>query len=169
MLWQPPILDWIKCNSDGAAACIPTMTACGGIFINKEVECLGCFVQNLGQGSSLFAELSGAMQAIEIAHRKGWLNLWLETDSMLVMLAFKSVTLVLWRIRTRWDNCLALTRQMNSMVTHIFKEGNCCSDKLANISLSSNTYLWMSQIHGQVSADYIRNRLGLPYFRFVNC
>lgn len=85
------------------------MAACVGIFRNKEAERLGCFPQNLGQGSSLFSELSGAMQAIEIAHRKSWLNLWLENDPMLVPLAFKSVSLVPWRIRNRWDNCLALT------------------------------------------------------------
>jgi len=46
--------------------------------------------QNLRLGSSLF----GVMQAIEIAHRNGWHNLWLETDSMLVLLAFRSVSLV---------------------------------------------------------------------------
>jgi hypothetical protein len=29
------------------------------------------------------------MNAIEIAHEKGWWNLWLETDSMMVTLAYK--------------------------------------------------------------------------------
>ncbi|XP_024632903.1 uncharacterized protein [Medicago truncatula] len=71
VLWLPPIFDWIKCNTDGATGCI---------FRNNEAECMGCFAQNLGLGSSLFAELSGAMQAIEIAHSKGWFNFWLETN-----------------------------------------------------------------------------------------
>jgi len=101
VLWYPPIFDWIKCNTDGAAGGIPSNVACGGIFRNNEVECIGCFARNLGLGSSLFVELSGAMHAIEIAHSKGWFNFWLETDSMLVMLAFKSISLVPWRIRTR--------------------------------------------------------------------
>jgi len=141
---------------------------CGGIFRNNEAECIGCFAQNLGLGSSLFAELSGAMQAIEIAHSKGWFNFWLETDSMLVLLAFKFISLVPWRIRTRWDNCLSLSRQMNFLVTHIFREGNCCADRLANIGMSCNSFLWMNEIHLQVRADYIRDRLRLPCYRFVN-
>jgi len=167
-LWQPPLLDWIKCNTNGAASGIPSMAACGILFRNNEAEYIGCFAQNLGLRSSLFAELSGAMQAIKIAHRNGWLNLWLEIDSMLVLLAFKSISLVPWIIRNRWDNCFALTRQMNFLVTHIFREGNCCANRLANIGMSCNSLLWMNEIHSQARADYIRNRLGLPYFRLVN-
>ena len=168
VLWHPPIFDWVKCNTDGAACGIPSKATCGGIFRNNEAEFIGCFAQNLGLGSSLFAELSGAMQAIEIAHSKGWFNFWLETDSKLVLLAFKSISLVPWRIRTRWDNCLSLSRQMNFLVTHIFREGNCCADRLANIGMSCNSILWMNEIHLQVRADYIRDRLGLPCYRFVN-
>lgn len=109
MIWPPPDFNWIKCNTDGAAAGTPaSLGACGGLFRNQEALCIGCFAQNLGPGSSLFAELSGAMQAIEIAHNKGWLHLWLETDSMLVLQAFKSVSIVPWRIRNRWDNCMIL-------------------------------------------------------------
>ena len=107
------------------------------------------------------------MQAIEIVHRNGWHNICLESDSMLV-LAFKSVFLVPWTISNRWDNCLALTRQMNFLVTRIFREGNCCADRLANIDISCNYIIWMNEIHTQVRIDYIRNRLGLPCFRFVN-
>jgi len=107
------------------------------------------------------------MQAIEIVHRNGWHNICLESDSMLV-LAFKSVFLVPWTISNRWDNCLALTRQMNFLVTHIFREDNCCTDRLANIGMSCNSILWMNEIHTQAKTNYFRNRLGLPYFRFVN-
>ena len=71
MFWHPSIFDWIKCNTDGAASGIPSKVVCGGIFINNEAGCIGCFAQKLGLGSSLFAELSGLMQAIEIAHGKG--------------------------------------------------------------------------------------------------
>jgi len=76
---------------------------------------------------------------------------------MLVMLVFKSISLVPWRIRTRWDNCLSLSRKMNFMVTYIFREGNCCVDSLANIGMSCNFILWMNGFHLQVRANYIRD------------
>ncbi|GAU36565.1 hypothetical protein TSUD_277710 [Trifolium subterraneum] len=37
------------------------------------------------------AELCGAMRAIEIAHQMHWNNLWMETDSAIVVSAFKNL------------------------------------------------------------------------------
>ncbi|PNX74366.1 ribonuclease H [Trifolium pratense] len=71
VLWQPPILNWIKCNCDGASAGNPGNSSCGGVFRNSEAIFCGAFAINLGVQSSLFAELMGAMLAIEIAHQKG--------------------------------------------------------------------------------------------------
>ena len=39
--------------------------------------------------------------------------------------------------------------------------------RFANIGLSINSFVGMSDIHPQASADFFRNRLGLPCFRFV--
>jgi len=108
------------------------------------------------------------MHAIEIAHNNGWLHLWLETDSLLVLPAFKSVSIVPWRLRNRWDNCMTLAGNINLIVTHIFREGNCCAAKLVNIGLTTNAFIWMNDIPIQVRVYFTRNRLRLPYFRFVN-
>jgi len=81
---------------------------------------------------------------------------------MLVLQAFKSDSLVPWKIRNRWDNCVSLTRHM------IYKKGNRCADKLANIGLSINSLVWRNDLPNIVRADYTRNRLRLPCFRFVN-
>jgi len=144
------------------------MAACGGLFRNQEAICIGCFAQNLGPGSSLFAELSGVMQATEITHNNGWLHLWLETDSLLVLQAFKSISIVPWKLRNRWDNSMVLSGNMNLFLTHISREENCCADKLANIGLTTDTFIWMDDVPIQVRADFTRNRLGLPCYRFVN-
>jgi len=39
------------------------------------------------------------MLAIEIAYNNGCMNLWLESDSQLVILAFKSNNVVPWRFK----------------------------------------------------------------------
>jgi hypothetical protein len=36
VLWQPPILNWIRCNSDGASTGNPGNSACGGVFRNSQ-------------------------------------------------------------------------------------------------------------------------------------
>jgi ribonuclease HI len=63
---------------------------------------LFAFVDPVGVESSYFAELSGALRAIEIAFEKNWLNVWLESDSSLVVNAFKNPS----------NGCLAFKKQM---------------------------------------------------------
>jgi hypothetical protein len=101
VLWQPPIMHWLKCNIDGAYNGNPGLAACGGIFRDSDANFVEAFAFNLGVVNSLVAELQGAMIAIEIAAQKGWNNLWLETDSVLVTLAFKSSKIVPWQLRNR--------------------------------------------------------------------
>jgi hypothetical protein len=42
---------------------------------------------------------------VEIAYQKGWKNLWLETDSMLVVTAFKSSKIIPWQLKNRCPFC----------------------------------------------------------------
>ncbi|PNX84973.1 ribonuclease H [Trifolium pratense] len=68
----------------------------------------------------LNAKLCGAMSAIEIAHRFHWNQLWIETDSSLVVKAFKNDALIPWKLRNRWSNCNCLLRNMNMLLYHMF-------------------------------------------------
>jgi len=87
VIWCPPIAGWIKGNCDGAFAY--GKVACGAIFRNMFGQFMGAFAEGLNFGKSLFADLSGAMRSIEFAKSKNWNNFWLETNSMLVVQAFK--------------------------------------------------------------------------------
>jgi ribonuclease HI len=55
------------------------------LFRDCSGDYIGGFADNLGMASSIFAELMGAIHAIEIAQSKGWNSLWLETDSNLFL------------------------------------------------------------------------------------
>jgi len=164
VLWSPPILNWVKCNTDGAAS--SGKAACGGIYRNADSEFLGAFAINIGNTSALNAELIGAMVAIELAHLKQWHNLWLETDSMLVFLAFKSPNIVPWNLRNRWDNCIYLLNSFRFQVSHIYREGNHCADQLANIGLAISSHFWYTDVPPQIVAEFSRNKTGFPNFRF---
>jgi hypothetical protein len=118
VLWSPPYLDWIKCNTDGAAT--STNSACGGIFRDSNSNLLACFAENLGVGSAYLAELSAVMKATEYAAQRYWKNLWIESDSSLVVMAFKNDYMIPYCIRNRWLNCKNLLSHMNFVVTHIY-------------------------------------------------
>lgn len=65
----------VKCNTDGSAYGSPSLAAHDGLFRDSNAAILGCFSKNMGSQFSFQAELHGAMNAIEIAFIKGWLNL----------------------------------------------------------------------------------------------
>jgi hypothetical protein len=120
VLWQPPLDHWVKCNTDGAST--SSTSSCGGIFRNHNANLLCCFAENIGRKSAFKAELCGAMRAIELANYRNWKNLWLESDSTLVVLAFKSIDLVPWELSNRWKNCLKITSGMNFVWFPMFIE-----------------------------------------------
>ncbi|GAU14035.1 hypothetical protein TSUD_168600 [Trifolium subterraneum] len=106
---------------------------------------------------ALHAELIGVMSAIEIAHSKGWNNLWLEFDSKLVNLAFNSSHIVPWKLRNRWFNCLELAKTMLFRVIHIYREGDCCADKMAALDIDVDGFHWWENVPPSVQGDYISN------------
>jgi ribonuclease HI len=78
---------------------------------------------------------------IEIAFSKGWHNLWLETDSQLVMMAFNSKSMIPWDLRNRWINCLELVKQMIFLKKkHMYRQGNSCADGFANLGFRFTTF-----------------------------
>jgi len=166
VFWSPPYLDWIKCNTDGAAT--SSNSACGGIFRDSNSNFLSCFAENLGCGTAYFAELSAVMKATEIASQHNWKNLWIESDSSLVVMAFSNDAMIPCCMRNRWLNCKKLLYQMNFVVSHIYREGNKCADKLASLGLDiSGVYIWTA-LPVFLRDFFVHDRVGLPNFRVSN-
>jgi ribonuclease HI len=166
VIWMPPLVDWVKCNCDGASTQLSS--ACGGIYRNHLAEFICCFAENTGTNSAYFAELCGAMRAIEIAADNGWRNVWLETDSSLVVLAFRTTSLVPWKIRNRWNNCMHTITTMNFLISHIYREGNGCADTLANIGLTLVHPIFWNDLPQAIFECFSSDRLGRAKYRFVN-
>jgi ribonuclease HI len=141
ILWQPPLHNWLKCNIDGASNGNPRVASSGGVFRDANGDFLFAFDEPLGFENAFFAELCGAMNAIEIAFHKSWLNMWLESDSSLMVAAFKNPSKsVPWPLRNRWKNVQVLVRSFNLIVSHICREGNKVADLFANQSLSLSSF-----------------------------
>jgi ribonuclease HI len=168
ILWNPPLLNWVKCNTDGASIGNPGTASCGGVFRDSNADFLLAFAEPLGFASSYLAELCGAMKAVEIANANNSTNIWIETDSTLVVAAFNNPSKpVPWPLRNRWRNVLVMIQSLNFIVSHICREGNKVADLFANhgLTLSSCTY-WNDPPLFSLD-DMNKNKLGLPNFRYV--
>lgn len=163
VIWSPPYSGWIKCNTDGAAN--TTTSSCGGIFRDSNANILSCFAENLGGGSAYHSELSAIMRATEIAFSRGWRNVWIETDSSLVVMAFNKDSMIPCGFRNRWRNCKHLLYKMNFLVTHVYREGNRCADKLASIGLDLHGItIWLCLPEFLISL-FLLDKQGMPNFR----
>ncbi|XP_050907956.1 uncharacterized protein LOC127121518 isoform X1 [Lathyrus oleraceus] len=167
ILWDPPPLNWVKFYSYGVSRANPSLTTCGGIFKNRHGVAMKCFASNYDRQYAFCVELLGNFLAIKITHKRGWRNLWLETDFKLVSLAFKNSSSIPWRLKNRWFNCLSILNDMNFIVSRIVREGNRCADKLANLGLSVVNDVLFDSCPSIILNDYSRNIIGLPNFRFV--
>jgi len=50
--------------------------------------------------------------------------------------------------------------------SYIYKEGNVCADKLANIGLTLDTFVFYDVVHVDVRAAYVHNKLRMPSYIF---
>jgi isoprenylcysteine carboxyl methyltransferase (ICMT) family protein YpbQ len=90
-----------------------------------------------------------------------WKNLWIETDSVLVVLAFKNMNLhVAWSLRNIWHNAIVLLRQMNFIVSHIFREENQVADCSANYGLSLSSIMFWHEMSLFIKDTFDKNKLG---------
>jgi ribonuclease HI len=166
VIWTPPLVGWIKCNTDGSSN--TTASSCGGIFRDSNSNFISCFAENIGGGSAYHAELSAIMRAVEIANQRRWSNLWIESDSSLVVMAFKNSSMIPCCLRNRWINCRNMLYRMNFLVTHVYREGNRCADKLASKGLEvQGVTVWL-QIPEFLNCLFTHDRLGMPNFRVSN-
>ncbi|KEH15785.1 hypothetical protein MTR_0553s0050 [Medicago truncatula] len=66
-------------------------------------------------------------------------------------------------LRNRWHNARRLGVQV--IASHIFREGNCCADKLASLGHSSVGQVWLDILPTDLYLDFFRDRCRLPNYR----
>ncbi|KAF1895765.1 hypothetical protein Lal_00037881 [Lupinus albus] len=165
VVWLAPQVGWIKIKTDGVAHGSPGLAGGGCIFRDCTWNYLGGFAAFFGIKDSLFAEIQAAIMALEIANQKGWKDIWLECDSALVVDLFNGKGVVPWRLVNSWHRCLHWISLMRFRVTHIFREGNTCADRLASFGVSSKMFTLWDAIPRFIFEEFNRNRLGLPNYR----
>ena len=97
-----------------------------------------------------------------------WLtNVWLECDFALVCAAFTAMTNVLRMLRNRFNTCLNYGEKIRFRVTHIFREGNVCVDKLANLGfIHRESFHWYNRLPSRLFLELFMNRYSLHMYHF---
>jgi ribonuclease HI len=162
VVWKAPSHPWLKVNTDGSV--VGNSAACGGIFRDHLGSFRGAFTCNLGPDTVFSSEIQGYIFAMEFAAHNGWYNVWLESDSSSGLAALKNHALVPVMLRNRWHNACRLGVQVIS--SHIYREGNVCADRLANMGHSVQGAVWLSSLPPLLGSDFFRDRCGLPNYRF---
>lgn len=163
-----PLKGWTKVNIDGLDRGDPSSIACGSIFRDESSYHMGSFCDFMGDGTAVLAELVAAIIAMERTKILGWRKIWMESDCILVVKAFSDFFLVLWKLRSRWLNCVAYTRNIDFMIYHVYREPNFCADFLASIGFSLRCSSWFSFVHSVIVKDYLLDKEGTPKLRICN-
>jgi len=104
---------------------------------------------------------------MEEAQKMGLTNVWLECDIALVCVAFTARTNVSWMLRNQWNTCLNYCGKIKFRVTHIFREGNACVDKLANLGfIQRESFHWYNMLPSSMFLEFFMNKNSLPMYRF---
>jgi len=162
VLWKAPTSPWLKVNTDGSV--LGGHAACRGLFRDSRGYFLGAFVCNIGVASVFHSEVLAFILAIEHAVSHGWRNVWLESDSTGALLIFSNPSLVPFLLQNRWHNARNLGIQI--ILSHIFREGDSCADRLANLGHAILGSVWLDTLPSEVHLDFYRDRVGLPNYRF---
>jgi len=166
--WKFPSPGWVKINTNGVAKGYPGLATCGGIFRGSMREFIGDFSAFLEVQTALVAEFYGVIHAMEEAQKMGLTSVWLECDSALVCDAFTARTNASWMFRrNRRNTCLNFCGTIRFRVTHIFREGNVCADKLVNLGfIHRESFHWYNRLPYSLFLEFFMNRYSLPMYRF---
>ncbi|CAL8991376.1 unnamed protein product [Prunus brigantina] len=55
---------------------------------------------------------------------------------------------------------------MHFVCTHIYREGNCVADMLANFGADNHAYYWWDSLPSWAAIAYAKDLVGFPRFRF---
>ncbi|KAJ1441395.1 Ribonuclease H-like superfamily [Sesbania bispinosa] len=80
--WCCPDVGWIKFNVDGSMKFGSSHAGCRGVMRDYNGIWLGGFSFNIGSSSVLMAELRGIIFTLNIAWERGFLKVWIESDSL---------------------------------------------------------------------------------------
>ncbi|CAA7053633.1 unnamed protein product [Microthlaspi erraticum] len=135
--WSPPLVSWIKLNTDGASHGNPGLATAGDALRGGDGQWRGGFALNIGRCTAHMAELWGLYYGLCIAWEKGFTRLEVEVDSSLVVGFMKTGICDTHPLSFLVHLCQGfLSKDSEVRITHVYREANRLADGLANYAFS---------------------------------
>lgn len=140
--WIAPPPGFVKINTDGAHNHTSNLISAGGIIRNDQGHFICCFNKFLGHGNALLAELWGISLGLNLCISRGFSNVIAETDSLLAanLIADSSLT-PSHCLFPLIESCRSGLNALHINLTHVYREGNICTDSLAKRALLDMNHL----------------------------
>ncbi|KAG2666238.1 hypothetical protein I3760_15G047900 [Carya illinoinensis] len=168
--WIKPQQGWVKLNTDGSSLGNPGQSGAGGVIRDTSGHLCIAYSMDLGQGSNNYAELKGLLEGVRRCCRYGFLQVYIEVDSQLLVNWVTKGACNIWYLEDFWDELRVCLACLDYRLTHVFREGNAVADFLAKQGAGGLTRDWFdekedlpSQLRGLLRMD----RIGLPYLRLL--
>ncbi|KAF9594508.1 hypothetical protein IFM89_031626 [Coptis chinensis] len=102
--WLLPEIDQVKVNVDGSSMGNPRPAGWGAMYRDHNGEFLLVSCKGLGVKTNYVPECYAILENAKVAIEKGWLNLWLESNSTVAIEDF-STGKIPWKLSKRWGWC----------------------------------------------------------------
>ncbi|XP_060211803.1 uncharacterized protein LOC132639368 [Lycium barbarum] len=130
--WRVAISGWYKCNSDSASRGNPGPSSVAFCIRDDNGDLVYAATQKITDGNNLVVEAVAIKQGINYCMDHQMYPLLVETDSLAMKMFIRGTWEVPWCISMILKDINRLIRGQTVKVDHIYREGNCLADFLAN-------------------------------------
>ncbi|KAL4192028.1 hypothetical protein AMTRI_Chr06g170200 [Amborella trichopoda] len=165
VIWLLPISECVKLNIDGCSKGNPGRSGFEGILRDSSGVVLGSFLGPIPVGTNYLAELNTFIYCAEYVVRKCFIDVWIECDSFGIILAIRS-GLLPWCIQTRWKNVIASLNKFSWKISHMYKQANTATDKMAKIGCHMTSYQEWDTYPNSFRYHISWDAAGKPIYKF---
>ncbi|KAH9293663.1 hypothetical protein KI387_041132, partial [Taxus chinensis] len=143
-IWIRPEENVVKLNFDGASKGNLGLAGGGGILRNNEGDWLFVYVGPLGWQTNNMAEARALLWGVLLAKEKGFKDIQIEGDSLIIINALNNQGSINWPLRNILNDVKETLKYFVKVsYNHTLRQGNKCVDKMANYRALSNDYkIW---------------------------
>ncbi|XP_016461411.1 uncharacterized protein LOC107784749 [Nicotiana tabacum] len=125
VLWEMPPQGWIKVNCDGASRGNPGRSSIGYTLRDDEGNINYACGMLIHETTNNEAEALAIVEELKYCEAKGFAQVILQTDSLLLNNAIEGIWAVSWVIAEYVDEIAKAMSRIHVKLSHIMREGNC--------------------------------------------
>lgn len=126
---------WIKVNCDGASRGNPGRSGIGFCLRDDRGDVKYAAGREIEESSNNEAEVKAMVEALRVCKVMNYLQICLQTDSMLLKNIIEGLWKPPWTIIDQIEEIMKFKEEHNIKVSHTYREGNRLADHLANYAL----------------------------------